>query len=218
MKFAKSIFNLVLINSLLFTTFINSALGDDGNPVPPKYTGVIIENISYDGSGCMEGTVGSVISNDHRNMSVMFDSFGLFGDGQVYGIKNASCNVQITVDVPPEYAVALSRVELAGFIFSPKGSGASVSSQYFMSGQKSKAELNHSWSNDEDNWLTEAFRFPQTFSEEELIFSECGGNAVIDIKTTIKRYSEQNVMLGSILVSSMDNTLAIEYEWRECSM
>ncbi len=218
MTYKKPVFNLALISSLLLTASINSALGNEENPVPPKYTGVFVENITYEGSGCKEGTVGTVVSNDHRKMSLMFDSFGLFGDGQFTGKKNSNCNVQITVDVPPEYAVALSRVELAGLILTPKGSGASVNSRYFMSGQKSKAEFNHNWVNDDVDWLTEAFRIPQDISEEDLIFSECGENAVIDIKTKIKRFSNKDVMLGSILVTSMENTLAIEYEWRECSM
>ena len=41
---------------------------------------------------------------------------------------------------------------------------------------------------------------------------------MIDIKTKIKRFSDDGVMLGTVEVNSMDNALGIEYEWRECEM
>ena len=226
MRRKKSVLPLSIVSSFLLAASMNGAFADEGNegaPVPPKYTGVFIENISYKGSGCREGTMESVISNDHRTMALLFNDFGLLADGQMTGKRNTKCNIQITVDVPPEYAVALSSVDLRGSVLLPKGAGGSLKSRFFMSGKKLKAGVYQNWFNDEQDWLIENFNLSPSFSEEglgeeDLVFSKCGENAVIDIKTKIKRFSNEGVMLGTVQVRSMDNALGIEYEWRECAM
>ena len=222
---------LTIISSFLLATSISSAFGAEsaeGDLVPPKYTGVFIENISYEGAGCQEGTVQSQITSDHRIVGLLFNSFGLQVDGRMTGEQSIHCNIQVTVDVPPEYAVALSSVNLGGLLVLPKGAGGSLESQYFMSGQASKTGINKTWFNDEKDWAVESFYLSsrpieeepseEKLAEEELIFSNCGENAVIDINTKLERFSNDGVMLGSVQVNSMANTLAIEYEWRECSM
>lgn len=223
MRLSKSVLPLALISNFLLATSFNVALGDEGDPVPPKYTGVFIENISYEGSGCQAGTVESQITSDHRIMSLLFKSFGLQVDGRLTGKQSINCNIQITVDVPPEYAVAVSSVNLGGLIVLPKGAGGSLENRHFMSGQESKAGINQTWFNDEDGWLIDGFYLSsglnnEGLAEDELVFSECGENALIDIKTKLKRFSNDGVMLGTVQVNSMANSLAIEYEWRECSM
>ena len=217
---------LTTISSFLLATSISSAFGAEsaeGDLVPPKYTGVFIENISYEGAGCQEGTVQSQITSDHRIVGLLFNSFGLQVDGRMTGEQSIDCNIQVTVDVPPEYAVAVSSVNLGGIVVLPKGAGGSLESQYFMSGQASKTGINKTWFNDEKDWAVESFYLSsnssnEALNEEELIFSNCGENAVIDIYTKLERFSNDGVMLGTVQVNSMANTLAIEYEWRECSM
>ena len=235
MTLKKSILPITIISSFLLATFTGSAFGDEGedNPVPPKYTGVFIEDIGYEGAGCQAGTVSSQISNDHRIMSLLFNSFGLQVDGRTTGEQSINCNIQVTVDVPPEYAVALSSVNLGGLLVLPKGAGGSLQSQYFMSGQASNNSINKTWFNDEEDWAVESFYLSsgssneelaeeepseEKLTKEELIFSNCGENAVIDINTQLNRFSHEGVMLGAVQVNSMANTLAIEYEWRECEM
>ena len=162
---------ITIVSSLWFTIFTGSAFGDEGregSPVPPKYTGVFIENIIHKGSGCQEGTVESVISNDHRTMTLIFNDFGLIADGQMSGKRKARCNIQITVDVPPEYAVALSTVDMRGSMLLPKGAGGSLKSRFFMSGKKLAAKINQHWFNDEEEWQIESFNLSANFSDEGL--------------------------------------------------
>ena len=243
MTLKKSRLPIAIISSFLLATSISSAFGAEGDLVPPKYTGVFIENISYEGAGCQAGTVASQITSDHRILGLLFNSFGLQLDGQLIGEQSIDCNIQVSVDVPPEYAVALSSVNLGGILVLPKGAGASLQSQYFMSGQASNNSINKTWFNDEEDWAVESFYLSsgpsneelaeeelseeklveeepseEKLVEEELIFSNCGENAVIDINTQLNRFSHEGVMLGAVQVNSMANTLAIEYEWRECSM
>jgi hypothetical protein len=238
MTLKKSILPITIIGSFLLATFTGSAFGAEGDLVPPKYTGVFIENISYEGEGCQAGTVASQITSDHRVLGLLFNSFGLQLDGQLIGEQSINCNIQVTVDVPPEYEVALSSVNLGGILVLPKGAGGSLQSQYFMSGQASQNSINKTWFNDEEDWAVESFYLSsgssneelaeeelsneepseKKLAKEELIFSNCGENAVIDINTQLNRFSNEGVMLGAVQVNSMANTLAIEYEWRECEM
>lgn len=233
MRLLKLVLPHALISSFLLATVFNVALGDEGSPVPPKYTGVFIENINYEGSGCPAGTVESQITSDHRITNLLFNSFGLQVNGSLTGELNTNCDIQITVDVPPEYAVAISTVNLGGFMVLPKGAGGSLESRFFMAGQEYTSGIHQTWFNDEEDWLFESFYLSsginnnrlndeslheRSIAEENLVFSGCGENAVIDIKTNIKRFSNEGVMLGTVQVNSMTSVLAIEYEWRDCSM
>ena len=101
----------------------------------PDPSSVYISSITYGGTGCPQGTVGSSLSNDRRHATLIFDVFvASSGPGDPVTENRKNCQVNINVHAPRSVAWAANlRLDHRGYVQVPAGVSATQSDTAYSS-------------------------------------------------------------------------------------
>lgn len=100
-----------IILALILTATIGGALSDDMPPDP-----VEIGNISYDGTGCPQGSVSVAFSEDFTRLYFSFDSLQVSAGPGVSVLDNRkSCSIGLSLVVPGGYSFTPAETTYAGY-------------------------------------------------------------------------------------------------------
>ncbi len=115
-----SIKSIVLALGVLSSVFISTASWAQEAP-----QGAQIVGVSLAGPGCRNATAGVAISPDAKDLSILFDEFFLNADASNVNPRNlrseVSCNVNIEMQIPRGWQMALVGVDYRGFAGLPAG-------------------------------------------------------------------------------------------------
>jgi len=95
-----------------------------------------VESISYGGSGCAQGTVGSSFSDDRLHFTLIFDSFvASTGPGVPITESRKNCQLSVNVHVPDGSAAACMKLAYRGYVQVPGGTGGTQQVVYSVAGR-----------------------------------------------------------------------------------
>jgi hypothetical protein len=118
--------SLAAITTVALTPGIASATG-------PDPASVYIASISYGGSGCPQGTVGSSLSGDRRNATLIFDAFvASSGPGVPVTENRKNCQINLNLHTPRSvvWAAAIT-IAHRGYTQAPAGVNTNRSDVYY---------------------------------------------------------------------------------------
>ena len=88
----------------------------------PDPSGISIRSISYSGSGCPHGSVGTSFSNDRTSFTLIFDSFvASFGPGVPATERRKRCDFDLELSAPAGWSWAVVRLDSRGYVQLPAG-------------------------------------------------------------------------------------------------
>jgi len=91
-----------------------------------------IQSISYGGTGCPNGTVGSSFSNDRTSFTLIFDSFvASSGPGVPVTEGRKNCQLNLNVRVPNGSGQYCAVLDYRGYVQLPSGTTADSSAIYY---------------------------------------------------------------------------------------
>lgn len=211
---AKSVVPALLLSAV--------AHGEDRFPVPSEP--VLIKKISYNGSGCPEGTVAENVSEDKKSFTLTFSEFVAEAGPDISlsaGRKN--CIATIVLDVPAGWQYSVGTFNYRGYMGLDEGITAVHSTTYFLEGsdgRQGRFAATRKGPLSEDFVFTDKIGLDTVFIPQ--VWSECNTERALNINTAI-RVSNQNSRQypnarGLITNDSIDGKLQQKFglTWRNC--
>ena len=98
----------------------------------PNPNEVYLESISYGGTGCPQGSVGTSFSDDRTVFTLIFDQFvASAGPGVPATESRKACQLFIRLHVPPGFTYAVHTFNYRGYVQLPDGATAEQQSTYY---------------------------------------------------------------------------------------
>ncbi len=102
--------------------FVNGDVGiapnQDSEPAP----GLRMNQPTYSGTGCPNGSATAILSPDGRTLSVLFDAYVAESGSHLGTVRDVKgCQLNIPFSVPAGYAVQVVKMEYRGFTNLPRG-------------------------------------------------------------------------------------------------
>jgi len=133
----KSIFILALAALAVAVPADRVILDDD--EAQPNPNEVYVQSISYGGSGCPQGSVGSSFSNDRKSYTLIFDSFvASSGPGVAVTESRKNCQLNVNMRLPNGFSYSIATFDYRGYVQLPAGATAEQKSIYYFQGESSQ--------------------------------------------------------------------------------
>ena len=114
----------------LSTLIMGTAMASD----TPDY--VRINEISYGGSGCPQGTVGKNIAGDGKAFTLTFSEFlAESGPGIPAGYSRSNCQITVDLDFPQGWTYSVAKFDYRGYAYLDKKVKATQKSTYYFQGE-----------------------------------------------------------------------------------
>jgi hypothetical protein len=200
----------LLLKSLLAVSFMSASPSAFGNA--PKRGEVYFERISYNGSGCPQGSVYENLSPDNKAFTLTFAEYFAEVDGRKR-MDRKFCQLTIDLKIPQGFQFAIGTFDYRGFVALDRGAMATHQTAYYFQGQGRTGGVNKRISGP----IEDDFFFREKVGLSSLVWSPCGETRALNIKTSIMARSNGRAY-GFIGNDSVDGSLAQEYSlmWRRC--
>lgn len=95
--------------------------------------------VSYGGTGCPQGSVASIISDDRQTMTLIFDSYvASIGKGVAVTENRKNCQLNIDLHYPGGFQYSIFSADYRGYAALDKGVTGTQKSTYYFSGQSAQ--------------------------------------------------------------------------------
>jgi hypothetical protein len=195
-----------LLSAVLLGLNIPSATLAQTADAPPPGS-VSIQSFSYGGSGCPQGSVGSMITPDQTQIELLFDKFAAELDTKktTFG-SQANCSVSFELKYPSGWSVSWDRVEQSGSVNLSGGAQGQIRSRFYIPGNGGFD-------------VTRIYDFPANDVEDYTVlqnsisdvFTQCGAQVPLDVNTQVRVYGTPT---GYNTVTIVANILHLT--WRPC--
>ena len=177
--------------------------------------GVYIRSLNYGGSGCPQGSVGQTIAQDRNSFTLIFDDYiAEVGRGISRRQGRKSCQITIDLKVPPGYQYSIADLDYRGYVSLDPGVMATQTASYYFDGfREGRFTTSFRGPIDEDYRVSDSIEL-----ESGRVWSPCGSNRLLNIKTAISLRSRRRSGEGLLTVDSVDGRVTQIYglRWRPC--
>lgn len=202
--------NLVLV--LVIGLVSPVALADDAPPA------VEITNVKFQGSGCLPGTVSTLLSPDKQALTVIYDNFSVqhVGESNRYEFEAVRCLTRLRLAVPAGYQMAIVSGVARGFADMDAGAMGFVSNSF---GFNPFGLLSHNATLRIPGEYHDSYTHQFDMPLRKISWSSCWGrerNLIIDSTLAVRtRQLDQAAVLTQ---DSSDYAVEHEYGliWRQC--
>jgi len=185
-----------------------------GLTAPP--TGVTIRSISYGGSGCPQGTVGSFISADRTTYTLIFDSYiAQAGPGKSIRDQRKNCQINVDLLYPNGYQFSIYSQNYRGFVNLDPGVIGEQRATFYFSGSAAQAstQTHFSGPSNKDYLITDSIPFSSQ------VWAPCGQEGALNINTQSRvDNSRAPNAQGQLTTDSIDGKVTLKFglAWRNC--
>lgn len=186
-------------------------------PVAPS--GTTIEGVNYGGSGCPQGSATVNIAGDGSNFTAIFDEYiASIGYGIPITENRKFCQLDVNLHVPPGWSYTLFDATYRGFTDLDYKIKATQTSTYYFSGLPGQRTFSTDWVGP----VTKDYQFVDEIGLPSLVWSPCGEERNLQIKTSIflrKLYGATKYSAGQITTDSIDGNVTFKWGWlwKKCS-
>jgi hypothetical protein len=130
--------NPVLRNIMRLSSSIAVVVGMGALPAAasgPDPGSPYVQSISYGGTGCPQGSVGSSFAADRLSFTLIFDQFVAWtGTGVPIEESSKNCQLNVNVHVPEGSGAACMSFDYRGYVQAPAGNGGTQQAIYYFGG------------------------------------------------------------------------------------
>jgi hypothetical protein len=178
---------------------------------------------AYAGNGCPANTMRVVFAPDQLSFSILFDQFIAEASGAQRRIRDdMRCNLILTIEIPENTQMEITRVDLRGFVNLPQRSRAKLSSAFNFvgpGGDRDKMVLDYMFAGP----LTENYEISSDVlnpegSAPDSEVSPCGGPVRLAIQNQLSLAAPGQSEEAMITLDSIDGGGEAIYHvnWRDC--
>lgn len=176
----------------------------------PDPSQVYVRSVTYGGSGCPQGTVGSSFSADRKTFTLIFDSFvASIGHGVPNAESRKTCQLNVILQIPQGFSYSVNTTDYRGFVQLDAGVTAVQKSIYYFSGEISQASAASTFNGP----LAKDYLARDTLGL--VSWSPCGSALPLNINTQVRLSGGRT---GQITTDSVDNKVKhiLGFQWRRC--
>jgi hypothetical protein len=197
-------------------------LGLQAPPAPttttPDKNGVYFAEVTGTGLGCPAGSWNTSISADGLAFTLTFSQYDIEID-ETKAVASKDCTLNIKLHSPQGVSYGVSEFYYSGYAYLLEGVAAEQTAQYWFQGTAAKLENQNrttlpgldpvtkkpllTWDSD--------FNFRDTLRTEDVVFSACGTDRLLNVKTRLTLKNGQN---GKPRSSGFANLAAIDANTR----
>ncbi|CZR61310.1 uncharacterized protein PAC_11206 [Phialocephala subalpina] len=184
------------------------------SPSPPPGQ-VSITGISYGGTGCPQGSVGSFISGDKQTFTLIFDNYvASIGPGVAVTENRKNCQINLDLAYPSGFQYSIFNTVYRGYVGIDAGVTARQQSTFYFSGQSAQCSTgtNFNGPRSGDYSVTDSLTLSST------IWSPCGASTALNINSQVRLTSNNSQATGQITDDSIDGkiTFVVGVQWQQC--
>lgn len=179
---------------------------------------IALQEPSYGGTGCPQGTVGVALSPDSKSLSVVFDSFmAEAGKSAAKTLDRKACNLIVPIHIPQGLSVSVLKVDYRGYVYAPKGTQAVFNVEYFLksfNSQNTGPKASKTFVGAYDNEYLISHNLGVTAS----VWSACGEDVNLRINSSItaRTNSKKDDVLATVDSTDIAAGLVYHLAWRSC--
>jgi hypothetical protein len=213
MKFAKSVMKILAPLAALAS---GSAYAHGPAPEEP----ILIENVSFKGTGCADESTASVnISEDKQAFTVTFSEFlAEAGVGIPASASRKNCALTLDLDIPAGWQFSIADFNFRGFMTLDQGISAEHSATYFLQGDPKQLKF----ASTNKGPFSEDYVYTDTIGIGSQVWSACGIKRALSINTAIRVWNTNKIKFptaaGLITNDSIDGEITQVWglTWRKC--
>ena len=218
MKVVQSVFKILAPLAILSS---GSAFAQDIVPALVPSEPIVIENISFKGTGCADESTASVnISEDKQAFTVSFSEFlAESGPGIPLSAGRKNCNLTLDLDIPAGWQFSLASFNFRGFVGLDSGVSAEHSATYFLQGAPQQLK----YASTSVGAFSQDYVYTDTFGVGSAVWSECGIKRALSINTALRVWntnkSKYPNAAGLLTNDTIDGQIKQVWglTWRTCS-
>ncbi|KAG9228494.1 secreted protein [Amylocarpus encephaloides] len=179
----------------------------------PNPSQVTINSISYGGTGCPQGSVGSFISADRLTFTLIFDSFvASIGPGVPVTASRINCQLNINLQYPSGFQYSVLGTDFRGYAGLDAGITGVQSANYYFSGSQAQAATSTTFKGpmSGDYLISDKIPFTST------IWSPCGAALPLNVNSQVRLTSSKSAASGLMTQDSIDGkvTFVVGVQWQ----
>lgn len=191
-------------------------VGDVAADVPDKVT---IGSSSYSGTGCPQGSVSTIISDDKTVITFGFDRFqAVIGPRSNQNDKTKNCRLALNLRYPPGFQMSIMQATYHGYVRLDDGVTADFFSSYFFSQAADKTANSRATLRGPEYKNGKVYEKKDVIENASTVWSPCGANGILNINNRIALTSNGR---GEGEISTDDATVSftqkIHVTWRRCN-
>jgi len=184
--------------------------------VGPDPSEVYINSISYGGTGCPQGSVGSFISADRQTFTLIFDSYvASIGPGVAVTNNRLNCQLNLDLQYPAGFQYSVLGTEFRGYAGLDAGVTGVQQATYYFSGSSTQVSTSTTFKGPTsgDYEISDTIPFTST------IFSPCGAALPLNINSQVRLTSTVTSATGILTDDSIDGkiTFVVGVQWQKCT-
>ncbi len=187
---------------------------DPDEPLPSDLKDVKINGISYGGTGCKQGSVGQLLASDKQSFTLLFDDYvAEIGPGVSRRESRKFCQVSINLYVPQGYSYTVGSFDYRGWADLGRRVSATQTSKYYFDNAREGSF--HTTLRGEYN---DDFLLSDDIGLDAVVWSKCGENRLLNIKTELSLDSSDRSAAGVIGLDSLDGKIEQKFgfKWKRC--
>jgi len=181
----------------------------------PNPTQVYINSITYGGTGCPQGSVGSFISADRTTFTLIFDSYvASIGPDVAATETRKNCQLNVDLEYPSGFQYSVLSTEYRGYADLDAGVTGVQKATYYFSGQSAQVSAE----TDFKGPMSEDYDTTDTVPFSSVIWSPCGAALPLNINSQVRLTSTSTNDTGLLTDDSIDGkiTFVVGLQWQTC--
>lgn len=194
----------------------------------PDPDSVYVQSITYEGSGCPQGSVGMSLANDRQSFTLIFDQFvASMGPGVSREEARKRCELDVELKAPDGWSWAVVETTARGYVQLPADVRAESELQY--SSHEGRHVNNGRLSEDEEfrGPVSKDYLLTNTSPRTAINWSRCGGTnhlyitAEVSLKarhgTTPQAQITMDSIDGKVQSGELESRRGIQLVWQRCN-
>ena len=166
----------------------------------PNPNEVYVQSISYGGTGCPAGSVGSSFSADRKTFTLIFDQFvASIGPGVPITENRKNCQINVNLHLPQGFSYSVATHDYRGYVQLPSGVQAEQKATYFFQGQSQQANAGSRFSGP----VSKDYVVRDTLGLPALVWMPCGRTVPLSINSQV-RLTGPSTQQAQITTDSVD--------------
>lgn len=187
------------------------------SPLPPTTPSgqVTISSITYGGTGCPQGSVGSYISTDKQTFTLIFDNYvASIGPGVDVTESRKNCQINLGLSYPAGFQYSVFDTIYRGYIGIDSGVTARQEATFYFSGQSAQSTTGTNFSGPKSGDYSITDSLPLT----SVVWSPCGSSSALNINSQVRLSTSSTTATGQITDDSVDGKITFQFgfNWQTC--
>jgi len=180
----------------------------------PDPTKVYVQSVTYGGTGCPSGSVGTSISNDRQSLTLIFDSFvASTGPGVPVTESRKNCQLNVNLRYPSGFQYSITTFDYRGFVQLPVGAVAEQKATYYFQGEFKQGNSGTKFTGP----VSKDYLVRDTVPTVSVVWSSCSRVVPMNVNAQVRIFAPSGTS-AQITTDSVDAkvTTILGISWREC--